>query len=296
MKIKAINFILLLIIILIIVGVLYFIKSKKEIDNFFVTSPIIKFNVPQTSVIPDKYRYYKWEINKIRNATANMVQVSEFIFYDKDGNKISIPGTAVTNPNGNNPTNYDPNNAYWNQLPKNLVDNNVNNKWLDFNGPYNPPIKIGGTIIFDLTSISSVPIYYSWITGRDIPDRDPISWIIYGSDDKISWTKLHSVNDFNTPTNGLEHVIMPSLQGSTSTTPQPFTLTYPNKVIQSTPTFAPTIPNPMDYTGFDKNEKIGLFFLNPPAEITDSDGIVYGYRVTYDCDIKKENCKYDYKY
>ena len=81
-----------------------FIKSKKEIDNFFVLTPIIKFIVPQTLVIPDKYKYYKWEINKLRNPNASMVQVSEFLFYDKDGNKILISGSDVTNPNGNNPT------------------------------------------------------------------------------------------------------------------------------------------------------------------------------------------------
>jgi len=59
MIIKSINFILLLIIILIIVGILYFIKSKKEIDNFFVLTQIIKFINPQTLVIPDKYKYNK---------------------------------------------------------------------------------------------------------------------------------------------------------------------------------------------------------------------------------------------
>jgi len=296
MKIKSINFILLLIIILIIVGILYFIKSKKEIDNFFVLTPIIKFIVPQTLVIPDKYKYYKWEINKLRNPNASMVQVSEFLFYDKDGNKILISGSDVTNPNGNNPTYYDPNNSYWNQLPKNLVDNNVNNKWLDFNGPYNPPIKIGGTIIFDLTKISIVPMYYSWITAGDLPGKDPISWVIYGSDDKISWTKLHVVNDFIPPTSRLEHVLMPFGVGSTSSIPQPFPLTYPNKVTQTQPTFYIETPNPTDYVKYKNTDKIGLFFLNPPAEITDPDGIAYGYRISYDCDDHGENCKYDYKY
>ncbi len=253
-----------------------------------VTPPPVLLNlIPPTS---KRFNFFKWEITKKRG-NDSWIQVADFNFYTSNdpNSRITIPGDKVTNPNGKNPTNYNPYDAYWNQLPKNLVDNNVNNKWLDFNGPFQPPITMGGVIIFDFTSISSIPLYYSWTTADDVPNRDPISWTIYGSTDKISWTKLHEVSNFNTTSDRLKIVKMDSLNL--------FPLIYEQPIATTTPTFGIT-PNPIEYINHITTDKIGLLFLNPPEDLTNPDGVKYGYRVKYDCTdtINNDNCKYDYKY
>ena len=41
---------------------------------------------------------------------------------------------------------------------------------------------------------------FNFTTGNDEPGRDPVSWRLEASQDNASWTLLHSVSKFATPT------------------------------------------------------------------------------------------------
>ena len=127
---------------------------------------------------PSEYRYVKWYISAVRTL-GNYAQASEFRV-TINATDVSMTGTTVTNPGGNNPSV---------ETPPNLVDNNTATKWLNFNMASQP-----STLIFDMGS-AKLFNGYRWATANDSPDRDPITWIIYGSNDGINWTELHNVTN-----------------------------------------------------------------------------------------------------
>ena len=172
------------IIILILSTILYFRLNKKK-ETFEVTN--------------DGYRYYKWEISKVRTNNYG-IQADEFTFYDSSKNRIPINMNSVKNPGGRNPVH--PTSDYWDQTPKRLVDNKTNTKWFSYNEPKNNSLN-GGVITFDLGTNPIKPMYYSWKTGTDAPERDPVSWKIYGSNvndmnntNQSVWVLLDTQNDF----------------------------------------------------------------------------------------------------
>ncbi len=159
------------------------------------------------------YLYYKWEIVK-RRGNDNSVQVSEFTFYDSNKNPITINPSNVRNPNGNNPVGEE---------PKNLVDNNVRTKWLDFNFAQNGN---NSSVIFNMGSNSLLPMYYSWHTANDTtyyPNRNPISWRVYGSNENNVWIKLSEINDYSVVIDNYRIVKLDNYDNNTNY----FQLTYP---------------------------------------------------------------------
>lgn len=129
------------------------------------------------------YRYIRWIITDLKNfSTANSVQVSEFVLR-YDGANISMSGSTVTNPGGNNP-------GF--EGPSNLKDGSTSTKLLDFNIKSSP---FTSTIIFDMGSQVTFNEYY-WATANDAEERDPKSWTISGSNDGTTYTTLHTVTGF----------------------------------------------------------------------------------------------------
>ena len=120
------------------------------------------------------FQYYRFTPVKLRNgAAANSVQMSELQLFLGATQRT---GAQVSNPGGNNPGNEGPNN---------LVDNNTNTKWLDFNR--NPVILNYGTPV--------VVDSYRWATANDANERDPIRWLLEGSNDGTSWTLMDDRSD-----------------------------------------------------------------------------------------------------
>lgn len=129
------------------------------------------------------YRYIKWIITDLKNfSTANSVQVSEFVLQN-NGVDISMSGSTVTNPGGNNPVS---------EGPSNLKDGNTSTKLLDFNIKSSP---FTSTIIFDMGSTTTFN-GYRWATANDAEERDPKSWTISGSNDGTNYNTLHTVTGF----------------------------------------------------------------------------------------------------
>ncbi|MBK1833150.1 lectin-like domain-containing protein [Roseibacillus ishigakijimensis] len=102
---------------------------------------------------------------------ANSIQIAEFSFLH-EGEFVTPVG--ATNPGGNNPET---------QQVGNLIDGNLTNKWLDFNK---------GPVIFDMGSPTAIDGYVL-STGGDAPERDPIAWLLEGSDDQSSWQVIDAI-------------------------------------------------------------------------------------------------------
>jgi hypothetical protein len=130
------------------------------------------------------YRYYRWRITGLQNfSLANSVQVAEFAF-QVSGIDQSMLGVTVTNPNGSNPSGE--------QVP-NLIDSNLNTKWLDFNIKLN----LFSDVVFDF-GVGQTRSFqgYRWATANDAVERDPTDWTLWGSNDSTTWTTLHTVTGF----------------------------------------------------------------------------------------------------
>jgi hypothetical protein len=82
----------------------------------------------------------------------------------------------VTNPGGNTPAA---------EGVGNLIDGNYLNKWLNFN-KLNP-------VIFDFGSPVTIDSY-RWTTANDFPDRDPVAWLLEGSDDETNWVTIDRID------------------------------------------------------------------------------------------------------
>ncbi|QJE94899.1 lectin-like domain-containing protein [Luteolibacter luteus] len=115
------------------------------------------------------HRYFKFEQTKLRGA-ANSIQLAEFQL-KLGATVLPMTSVTVTNPGGNSPGG---------EPPANVKDGSVETKWLDFNKE---------ELVFDFGSAVTVD-GYNFATANDAPERDPVSWLFYGSDDGTNWIPL----------------------------------------------------------------------------------------------------------
>jgi len=128
------------------------------------------------------YRYVRFTQRKLRNdATANSIQLAKFYLVNEGAIVDPEDGIIATNPGGDNPAN---------QGPAAAVDNDPVTKWLDFN---KAPLVLdfGAPTTFDA---------YGFTTGGDAIERDPVRWIIEGSNNNTDWTLVENITTFDYPT------------------------------------------------------------------------------------------------
>jgi hypothetical protein len=89
------------------------------------------------------------------------------------------PGVA-DNPGGSNPDG---------QEASKVNDNDTTTKWLDFNR---------APLVFEYASPVTFDSY-SFATGGDAPERDPVRWLIEGSNDGTTWTLIENISTFDYP-------------------------------------------------------------------------------------------------
>lgn len=121
---------------------------------------------------PVRDMYYRWILTERRSTDDggyNAIQVSELEFYDKDKNLISWPSDVSIK------SSLD---TSWNEPITNLVDNKINNKW----GCNRWGSGKTGKCVIDIYAPNmQIPSYYGYVTGSDMPARDPVSWKLYYS-------------------------------------------------------------------------------------------------------------------
>ena len=137
-------------------------------------------------------RYYKIVITKLRGVpSSGAIQLEEWNLYDTNQNRYSYPSeTTITTtlPGGSS------------QGIEKLIDNDINTKYCSTSWGSSQTGEC--TIIIDLgvgneIKISDYP-YYSYCTAYDIDNRDPISWIIYCSEDGENYYQIDSKSDLTT--------------------------------------------------------------------------------------------------
>ncbi|MDZ7744294.1 MAG: LamG-like jellyroll fold domain-containing protein [Candidatus Saccharibacteria bacterium] len=133
-------------------------------------------------VSTENYRYVRWEITE-RKGPDIAIQASEFELLLNGSPVIWPGGTIATNPGGSNPAS---------EGPEYAIDGNTGTKWLDFNFS-NDDTSTEGNSILDIDAGAGSTLTfdgYRWATANDVPDRDPITWNIYGSDNGTDWSLL----------------------------------------------------------------------------------------------------------
>lgn len=133
---------------------------------------------------PVRDMYYRWILTERRGTDDggyNAIQVSELEFYDKDKNLISWPSDVSIK------SSLD---TSWNEPITNLVDNKINNKWGCNRWGSG---KTGNCVIDIYAPNMQIPSYYGYVTGSDMPARDPISWKLYYSFDGLKYYEASSM-------------------------------------------------------------------------------------------------------
>lgn len=147
---------------------------------------------------PTSYRYVRWVITKKESAVSDCsgtglgcIQVQELVL-QQNGTTVPWPaGSVATNPGGSNPGT---------QTPPKAIDASNATKWLDFN--FAGSDHQTGSSEFDVdTGVGNSVLFngYYYVTGDDTPSRDPVSWTLSGSNDKVTWTVLSSESDQTIP-------------------------------------------------------------------------------------------------
>lgn len=138
------------------------------------------------------YRYFRFTVTKVRDNTSEgasypvgMMQMAEFEILFA-GTRVSYSGATATNPSGFNPTGQDASKA---------IDGNTGSVFLDASG--NGTTGLGATgpvkswvLQIDFGSQRAID-GFRYVTGADVPGRDPIQWILEGSNDNSTWVTLH---------------------------------------------------------------------------------------------------------
>ena len=166
------------------------------------------------------YRYVRFTPVKLRNgAAANSIQLSEFQLIHEG---VFLTGAIAENPAGNNPAGQEPDKA---------VDGQPSTKWLDHNkGPL--ILDFGSPVTFDA---------YGFVTGGDAIERDPVRWILEGSNDGSAWTLIENMTTFDYP-------MTLTRQGYTSDIFLPGTSLTPTLVVKGDTKVVSGDPLPLTWT------------------------------------------------
>lgn len=123
------------------------------------------------------YRYYKFNITKVRNiiSATNNTQISELIILN---GSTRLTGGTATNPNGTQ--------VSAGEAPSKILDGYYDTKWCDLSFVSNSNTS---TLIIDYTT-AQTSTGFTYATANDYPGRDPVRWTFEGSNDGSTWTVI----------------------------------------------------------------------------------------------------------
>ena len=125
------------------------------------------------------YQYYKFHITKTKGADLyNATQISELIILN---GSTRLTGGTATNPDGSNNEGEDASQAF---------DGYYDTKWCDKNYVTNSHTS---TLIIDYGT-AQTSNGFTFATGNDYPDRDPVQWTFEGSNNGSTWDIIQNQN------------------------------------------------------------------------------------------------------
>jgi hypothetical protein len=130
------------------------------------------------------YRYYRFEIIAIRIPNndyegTSITQMSELVFLN---GSTPLTGMTITQESGT---------VQFGEEVDKLGDGDVNTKFLSL---HDPSLKV----IYDF-GVETVATGYRWATANDGDWRDPITWVVSGSNNGSTWTTIDSQTNYNVP-------------------------------------------------------------------------------------------------
>ena len=123
------------------------------------------------------YRYYKFNITKIRDISQSLggaTQISELIILN---GSTKLTGGTATNPGGHQ--------AFEGEGPSKALTGYYDDKWCDTDFAVNGY----STLIIDYTT-PQTSTGFTYATANDYPGRDPVRWTFEGSNDGSTWTVI----------------------------------------------------------------------------------------------------------
>jgi hypothetical protein len=149
-------------------------------------------SIAPRNVTNQNFRYFRFAVTKVRDITQDptypvgMMQMTEFQLLFM-GTRIDYTGASATNPSGANPSGQDASKA---------IDNNTSTVFLDWSGNGTVGANATGVIKswvlqIDFGSRRAVD-GFRYITGGDVNGRDPVQWVLEGSNDNSTWTTIHT--------------------------------------------------------------------------------------------------------
>ena len=142
------------------------------------------------NVSNQSFRYFRFAVTKVRDITQDptypigIMQMTEFQLMFM-GTRVDYTGATATNPSGANPTGQDASKA---------IDNSTSTVFLDWSG--------NGTIGSDVTGVTKSWVLqidfgsqravdgFRYITGADVNGRDPVRWVLEGSNNSTTWSTI----------------------------------------------------------------------------------------------------------
>ena len=144
------------------------------------------------NVTNQTFRYFRFSVTKVRDNTADlpsysvgMMQMTEFELTFM-GSRIDYTGATATNPSGYSPSG---------QSASSGIDNNTGTVFLDMSGNGTVGSNTTGVIKswvlqIDFGSVRTVD-GFRYTTGADVQGRDPVQWVLEGSNDASKWSVIH---------------------------------------------------------------------------------------------------------
>jgi hypothetical protein len=145
--------------------------------NYFEVGSLNVANFPESSAA--YYRYYQFTPVALRSE-VEAFQISE-LNLRYNGTRVDYSTATASNPGGGSNSEGGPDKT---------IDSLTTTKLFD---PRKKPLVID---FGKQTRVSD----YTFATGNDVANRDPISWVFSGSNDNSSWTTLDTQTNYPTPT------------------------------------------------------------------------------------------------
>lgn len=139
-------------------------------------------SVLDLSFTSPKYALIRFEIKKVRGLCSygGCVQLSRVLF-ENNGRAINLSDAKASCIGGESPIES--------ENPQKVL--NGDGKWVS--------TKWNCSLIIKMAKATTIT-GFGFITGNDIPERDPVQWRLQGSNNGTNWVNLHTqLSDYNVP-------------------------------------------------------------------------------------------------